>query len=143
MRTVVTGGAGFIGSHLTEHLLACGDEVTVLDDLSTGSLDNLADVIWTPSAALRRGPVLDRQRSTASSNGADRVFHLAAAVGVRRIVEQPLESLRINMHGTENVLEAALHAGAAMLLASTSEIYGKNTADALCTRTPTASWVRR
>ena len=131
MRTVVTGGAGFIGSHLTEHLLACGDEVTVLDDLSTGSLDNLADVIDHPRLRWVHGTVLDRHQVDWLVNGADRVFHLAAAVGVRRIVEEPLQSLRVNLHGTENVLEAARAAGATVLLASTSEIYGKNTSDAL------------
>ena len=131
MRTVVTGGAGFIGSHLTEHLLACGDEVTVLDDLSTGSLDNLADVIDHPRLRWVHGTVLDRHQVDWLVNGADRVFHLAAAVGVRRIVEEPLQSLRVNLHGTENVLEAARATGATVLLASTSEIYGKNTSDAL------------
>ena len=131
MRTVVTGGAGFIGSHLTEHLLARGDEVTVLDDLSTGSLDNLADVIDHPRLRRVHGTVLDRHGVESLVHGADRVFHLAAAVGVRRIVDEPLQSLRINLHGTENVLEAARAAGATVLLASTSEIYGKNTSDAL------------
>jgi UDP-glucose 4-epimerase len=126
MRTVVTGGAGFIGSHLTEHLLARGDEVTVLDDLSTGSLDNLADVLDHPRLRRVHGTVLDRHQVDWLVHGADRVFHLAAAVGVRRIVEEPLQSLRVNLHGTENVLEAARAAGATVLLASTSEIYGKN-----------------
>ena len=131
MRTVVTGGAGFIGSHLTDHLLACGDEVIVLDDLSTGSLDNLADVMDHPRLHRVHGTVLDRHQVDWLVHGADRVFHLAAAVGVRRIVEEPLQSLRVNLHGTENVLEAARAAGATVLLASTSEIYGKNTSDAL------------
>ena len=76
--------------------------------------------------------MLDRQAGQrAHRPGADRVFHLAAAVGVRRIIDEPLKSLRVNLHGTENVLEAALAAGAGMVLASTSEVYGKNTADAL------------
>ena len=107
MRTVVTGGAGFIGSHLAEYLLADGDKVTVLDDLSTGRLENLADVIDHPRLRWVRVPCWTATWST-SSSGADRVFHLAAAVGVRRIIEEPLKSLRVNLHGTENVLEAAL-----------------------------------
>lgn len=131
MRSVVTGGAGFIGSHLVEHLLAAGDDVVVLDDLSTGTLDNLRTVALHPGLSVVPGSVLDRVLVDATLAGCDRVFHLAAAVGVRVIVEEPLRSLRVNLHGTENVLEAALRAGARVLLASTSEIYGKNTADRL------------
>ncbi len=130
-RTVVTGGAGFIGSHLVEHLIAGGDEVVVLDDLSTGSLDNLRDA--ADHAALRfvQGSVLDQETVNAVIHGADRVFHLAAAVGVKLIVDHPLESLFTNIRGTETVLEAALRARAKTLLVSTSEVYGKNTADRL------------
>ena len=142
MHTVITGGAGFIGSHLTDHLLAAGENVTVLDDFSTGSRANLIQAIEHPHFRLVEGSVLDRKLVTGIIARADRVLHLAAAVGVRRIIEQPLESLRVNLHGTENVLEAALQAHAVMVLASTSEIYGKNTADAL-PRIPTASWVPR
>jgi UDP-glucose 4-epimerase len=131
MHTVITGGAGFIGSHLTDHLLATGDSVTVLDDFSTGSPDNLARAVKTPRFDLVEGSVLDRHLVTGIVAGADRVFHLAAAVGVRRIIEQPLDSLRVNIGGTENVLDAALEGGAVVVLASTSEIYGKNTADSL------------
>ena len=129
MKNVITGGAGFIGSHLTEHLLARGEEVTIIDDLSTGSLDNLSGV--GSSANLVSGSILDKDLVQQTIDGADRVFHLAAAVGVKRIVERPLESLRTNIHGTENVLEAAKQANAVVLLASTSEIYGKNTSDRL------------
>ena len=131
MKTVITGGAGFIGSHLAEHLIAAGDEVTVLDDLSTGSLANLAGVLDHPNLRFVRGSILDRELVSAVISGSDRVFHLAAAVGVRLIVDHPLESLRTNIHGTEAVLDACLAAGAVLLLASTSEIYGKNTSDAL------------
>src|SRR6478672_8401539 len=126
MQTVITGGAGFIGSHLTDHLLALGDCVTVLDDFSTGSPANLTDAIRNPRFRLVEGSVLDSQLVDNVVTGADRVIHLAAAVGVRRIIEQPLESLRVNLQGTENVLEAALQAQAVMVLASSSEIYGKN-----------------
>ena len=131
MKTVITGGAGFIGSHLTEHLLAAGDEVVVLDDLSTGRRRTWT-ACWTiPGSGSSRATILDRARSPRPFVGADRVFHLAAAVGVHLIVDQPLESLRTNIHGTEVVLDAALDAGATLLLASTSEIYGKNAADSL------------
>ena len=131
MRTVITGGAGFIGSHLTEYLLAAGDTVTVLDDLSTGSLENLKDVQDHPAFTFREGSILDRDAVREVINGSDRVFHLAAAVGVHLIVDHPLESLRTNIHGTEVVLDACRDAGVDLLLASTSEIYGKNTSDRL------------
>jgi UDP-glucose 4-epimerase len=131
MHTLITGGAGFIGSHLADHLLLLGDSVTVLDDFSTGSRANLARAAENPRFGLIEGSVLDRGLVNETVAAADRVFHLAAAVGVRRIIEHPLDSLRVNIHGTEHVLEAALDARAVMVLASTSEIYGKNTADSL------------
>lgn len=131
MKTVITGGAGFIGSHLTEHLLDQGDDVVVLDNLSTGSLGNLAGVIDHPRFRFLEGSILDAPLVRRTINGSDRVFHLAAAVGVKLIVEEPLTCLRTNIHGTENILDACLSAGASLLLASTSEIYGKNTADKL------------
>ena len=131
MHTVITGGAGFIGSHLTDHLLDLGDTVTVIDDFSTGSLANLAGATRSPRFFLVEESVLNRGTVEGVIAGADRVFHLAAAVGVRRIIEHPLESLRVNLHGAENVLEAALAADATVVLASTSEVYGKNTADKL------------
>ncbi len=128
MKYFVTGAAGFIGSHLTEALLAAGHEVTGLDDLSTGRLENLAAVTAAP--AVPAGPRLDpgrRDRWTTCADGADRVFHLAAAVGAFVITDRTLDSLRTNIHGTENVVDAAHRNGARMLVASTSEIYGKNT----------------
>jgi UDP-glucose 4-epimerase len=131
MKTAITGGAGFIGSHLTEYLLAAGDEVAVLDDLSTGSLENLRGVMDHPRFRFVEGTILDRSAVDSVIAGADRVFHLAAAVGVKLIVEDPLTSLRTNIHGTEVVLDATLAAGAVLLLASTSEVYGKNTSDSL------------
>jgi UDP-glucose 4-epimerase len=130
-RTVVTGGAGFIGSHLVELLLRRGDEVLVLDDLSTGSMRNLAAVVDHPRLTVHEGSVTDATAVRRVTRGADRIFHLAAAVGVNLIVDSPLSSLRTNIHGTEVVLDAALDGGCEMLLASTSEIYGKNTADRL------------
>jgi len=131
MRVLVTGGAGFIGSHLVEHLLDRGDEVTVLDDLSTGTLDNLEAVREHPALDIVVGSILDRTMLARLAEGRERVYHLAAAVGVRLIVEHPLASMRTNIHGTENVLDACRDAGASLLLVSTSEIYGKNTADRL------------
>jgi UDP-glucose 4-epimerase len=131
MHTVITGGAGFIGSHLSDYLLSKNETVTVLDDFSTGSRVNLIEAMQNPRFRLIEGSVLDRSLVHEVVAGSDRVFHLAAAVGVRRIIEDPLNSLRTNIHGTENVLEAALAAGAIMVLASTSEIYGKNTSDGL------------
>lgn len=131
MKTVITGGAGFIGSHLADYLLAAGDDVCVLDDFTTGSRENLCQATQSGRFELIEGSVLDRDLVARTIDGSDRVFHLAAAVGVRRIIEEPLNSLRVNLHGTENVLDAALSANASMLLASTSEIYGKNTSDAL------------
>jgi UDP-glucose 4-epimerase len=131
MRTVVTGGAGFVGSHLTDHLLVLGDSVTVLDDFSTGSRINLDQAMQHPQFRLVEGSVLDRRLVEQVVADADRVFHLAAAVGVRRIIEHPLESLLTNIHGTENVLDAAREVDAVMVLASTSEIYGKNMSDSL------------
>ncbi|HEY4226167.1 MAG TPA: NAD-dependent epimerase/dehydratase family protein [Pseudolysinimonas sp.] len=131
MRSVITGGAGFIGSHLTEYLLAEGDEVVVFDDLSTGSRQNLAAVASHPRLQVTVDSIRDAAAVRAAVQGADRVFHLAAAVGVRRILDRPLDGLRTNIFGTDNVLEACLAAGAVLLLASTSEIYGKNAADRL------------
>ncbi|MBF4994073.1 GDP-mannose 4,6-dehydratase [Arthrobacter gandavensis] len=131
MKTAITGGAGFIGSHLTEYLLAAGDDVVVLDDLSTGSLNNLRGALDSPRFRFVEGSILDRGAVDSVISGSDRVFHLAAAVGVKLIVEDPLTSLRTNIHGTEVVLDSTLAAGAVLVLASTSEVYGKNTSDAL------------
>jgi UDP-glucose 4-epimerase len=131
MRSLVTGGAGFIGSHLVEYLLARGDSVTALDDLSTGNIANLSAVRDHPRFRLVVGTILDPAVVLDCVSQSDRVFHLAAAVGVKLIVEEPLTSLRANIHGTENVLMVCAETGATLLLASTSEIYGKNESDSL------------
>ncbi|MEJ8641961.1 NAD-dependent epimerase/dehydratase family protein [Streptomyces sp. MS1.HAVA.3] len=131
MRYLITGGAGFIGSHLTEHLLGLGHEVTVLDDLSTGSEDNLAAVREHPGLRFVRGDVCDPATVDGAIEGADGVFHLAAAVGVFTILAKTLGSLRTNLTGTETVLETALRHDVPILVASTSEVYGKNTKDGL------------
>ncbi len=127
MRCFITGAAGFIGSHLTEYLLAGGHEVTGLDDFSTGREQNLAEIRGHPRFRLVPGSILDDGLVDELTGGADTVFHLAAAVGAFVIRDKTLESLRTNIHGTENVVAAASRHGARLLAASTSEIYGKNT----------------
>lgn len=127
MTTLVTGGAGFIGSHLTESLLSRGEEVIVLDDLSTGREQNLAAVVGHPSLRFVNGSILDVSLLDRLVGRADTVYHLAAAVGTFTILDKTLNSLRTNLHGTENVVDSALRHGARVLIASTSEIYGKNT----------------
>ena len=131
MKAVITGGAGFIGSHLCDHLVAHGHEVVVLDDLSTGSLSNLSQLEGSPAFRFVQGDILDRELVDELVAEADTVFHLAAAVGVYNIVDNPLRSLRINLHGTENVVEAAVKHRVPYMVASTSEVYGKNDADGL------------
>jgi UDP-glucose 4-epimerase len=131
MRTVVTGGAGFIGSHLGERLLQQGHEVVAVDDLSTGSPVNLLPLLDHPKFTFVRGSVLDTALVDELISDCDRVYHLAAAVGVHTIVNRPLQSLRINIDGSQNVLDAALRHDRRVLITSTSEVYGKNTADLL------------
>ena len=126
MDYLITGGAGFIGSHLADELLARGDRVVALDDVSTGSIDNVRHLLDDPGFELRQGTVLDAALVNMLAGRADVIVHLAAAVGVKLIVEQPLRSLITNIRGTEHVLEAAALADARVLVASTSEIYGKN-----------------
>jgi UDP-glucose 4-epimerase len=132
MRIFVTGAAGFIGSHLVEALLADGHDVVGLDDLSTGSQANLAAVGGHPRFRLTKGSILDPDLVDELTAGADQVYHLAAAVGSFVINERTLESMRTNIHGTENVVDAASRHGAVLVAASTSEIYGKNTKIGLC-----------
>ena len=124
MKALVTGAAGFIGSHLVEHLLADGHEVLGLDDLSTGSRANLP----ADSAEFRftSGTILDGTLVDDLVSEVDVVFHMAAAVGAFVIQERTLRSLLTNVHGTENVLDSAHRRGARVLVASTSEVYGKN-----------------
>jgi UDP-glucose 4-epimerase len=130
-RILVTGGAGFIGSHLVERLLADGARVHVLDDLSTGSLENLSTASDHPALSVERGSVLDRDRVRALTQDCDQVVHLAAVVGVRRVLERPLETLTVNLDGTRNVLEAAAESGIPALLASSSEVYGDRPSERL------------
>ena len=123
---LITGGAGFIGSHLTEALLAHGDRVVALDNLSTGRFGNLDAVSQHPDFHFVHGSVLDELIVDELVNECDVVVHLAAAVGVKLIVEQPLRSFTTNIRGSEIVIEAAHRWRRQILVASTSEIYGKN-----------------
>ena len=125
MRVLVTGGAGFIGSHLVEALAARGDSVSVLDDCSTGREENLRPVAGRPGFRFVRGDVREPAAVADAAEGCEAVYHLAAAVGVRLIVEQPVRSIETNIHGTENVLRAAAERGVPILVASSSEVYGK------------------
>jgi UDP-glucose 4-epimerase len=127
MRALVTGAAGINGSHLVEHLLDAGHEVVGLDDLSTGSAANLRAVSSRPGWEFVRGSVLDTALVGSVTAGTDTVFHLAAAVGAFVVRDRTVEAIRINVHGTDTVLEAARRHGARLLVASSSEIYGKNT----------------
>ena len=124
MKYLVTGGAGFIGSHLAEKLIARGDQVVILDDLSTGISQNLGSV--EGKVILHKGNVLDRSIIEKLVAECDYVVHLAAALGVFNIVNKPLESLKTNLQGSEIVLEACDKHRKPVLIASTSEIYGKN-----------------
>jgi UDP-glucose 4-epimerase len=131
VRTLITGGAGFIGSHLADRMLADGHEVLALDDLSTGSTGNVAHLSGDARFQLVRGTILDHPLVSGLVAECDVIVHLAAAVGVRLIVEKPLESLITNIRGTEIVLDASASAGRKILVTSTSEIYGKNASGAL------------
>jgi UDP-glucose 4-epimerase len=126
MKFLITGGAGFIGSHLAARLLERSDEVVVLDDLSTGSRKNIERFKGQRGFVLIEGSMLDRTLLKRAMDGVDGIFHLGAALGVKRILERPLESLVTNMHGTETVLEMAAQSKLRTFIASTSEIYGKN-----------------
>lgn len=126
MRALVTGGAGFIGSHLVDKLLADGHHVVALDDLSTGRYRNIRHLLDNRKFEFITASILDSQRVDAEVARADVVYHLAAAVGVQLIVDRPLQSMITNIKGTENVLDAAQKHRKKILLTSTSEIYGKN-----------------
>jgi nucleoside-diphosphate-sugar epimerase len=126
MDYLITGGAGFIGSHLADALLARGDSVLALDDLSTGAEANVLHLFDHPGFEIREGSILDHDLVTKLATDKDVIVHLAAAVGVKLIVEHPLDSLLTNIRGTEIVLDAASEVGCKVLVTSTSEIYGKN-----------------
>ncbi len=126
MKLLITGGAGFIGSHLAEALLERGDEVYVLDDLSTGSIDNIEHLKWAKGFHYTIDTVMNEPSTAELVDRVDVVVHLAAAVGVRLIVESPVHTIETNVHGTETVLKLASKKKKRVLLASTSEVYGKS-----------------
>jgi UDP-glucose 4-epimerase len=131
MRILVTGGAGFIGSHLCERLILDNHSVTVLDDFSTGAVNNLKSIKDSTNFTLVEGSVLDTSILASLVNNTDYIFHFAAAVGVFNIINRPLDSLLTNIRGTENVLEAAYKTQAPVLISSSSEVYGKNVSNSL------------
>jgi UDP-glucose 4-epimerase len=126
MRVLITGGAGFIGSHLAEALLARGNEVVALDDLSTGSLQNILHIMKRPGFEFALGSIMDEEAVNRAVARCDVVYHLGAAVGVRLVFEQPVRTIETNVRGTQTVLDAALRYGRKVLIASTSEVYGKD-----------------
>ena len=126
MRVLITGGAGFVGSHLAEALLERGDEVFVLDDLSTGSIDNIAHLKPHPKFHYTIDSVTNEPLLAEMLDRCDTVVHLAAAVGVKLIVEAPVRTIETNVHGTEVVLKHANKKKKLVLIASTSEVYGKS-----------------
>lgn len=147
MQHLITGGAGFIGSHLADALVARGDRVTILDDLSTGSTDNIAHLVARDLVTFHEGRIQDRELVEALVREADDVVHLAASVGVDVILRDPLTAMANNIKGTETVMEACRDLGRKVLIASTSEIYGKNgqgpvseEADRILGPTTTARW---
>lgn len=127
MRFLITGGAGFIGSHLSERLLDLNHEVTIVDDLSTGSIDNVAHLKERAGFRYFFDTIFNRGLTAELVDHCDTVVHLAAAVGVRRIVDHPVETIEINVRGTELVLELAAKKLKRVIIASTSEVYGKST----------------
>jgi UDP-glucose 4-epimerase len=128
MRALITGGAGFIGSHLAETLLAQGHDVSILDDLSTGSLTNVEHLLGHDRFSCTIDSVTNDAAVSRAIDSADTIFHLAAAVGVRLVCERPVHTIHTNMHGTETVLKHASRQRKLVLVASTSEVYGKGTA---------------
>ena len=131
MKILITGGAGFIGSHLTDRLVADGHQVTVLDNLATGRKENLAAHLEGNTIKFVEGSILDLLLIENLVSETEYIFHLAAAVGVFNIVNHPLDSLLTNIRGTENVLEAAHKHSKPVFVTSSSEVYGKNVSDSL------------
>ena len=131
MKVLITGGAGFIGSHLTDALIARGDEVLVLDDLSTGRRENLSRSLDSGRAELVEGSVLDEQLVLDCLTSVDVCCHLASAVGVKLIVDRPVDTLLRNIRGNDMVISTAAAVNRRLLFTSTSEVYGKNNGSAL------------
>ena len=131
VRYLVTGGAGFIGSHLVEALAARGDQVLILDDLSTGERSNVEHLLSAGNVELRVGSILDEELVDECVGAVDACYHLASAVGVQLVVSRPLDTLLCNVRGTDIVISAAVRHGRRLLFTSTSEIYGKNSTGSL------------
>ncbi len=127
MKLLITGGAGFVGSHLAERCLKEGWSVSIIDDLSTGSIENITPLKSSPRFSYVIDSVFNAPLVSELVDGADMVVHLAAAVGVRLIVESPVRTIETNVHGTEVVLRAAAKKRKRVIIASTSEVYGKST----------------
>ena len=126
MKVLITGGAGFIGSYLSEAYVNRGDEVYALDDLSTGSLENISHLQTNGKFHFVNDSILNRETTLELVGICDVVVHLAAAVGVKRIIDEPLKSIHVNIAGTEIVLELANKFRKKTFIASTSEVYGRN-----------------
>tara|TARA_B100000029_G_scaffold364749_1_gene358011 strand:+ start:831 stop:1838 length:1008 start_codon:yes stop_codon:yes gene_type:complete len=126
MNILITGGCGFIGSHLTELSLSKGHKVTIIDDLSTGQIKNITHLETNPSLKIYRDSIFNTELLSELIHSNDIIFHLAAAVGVQLIVEKPVETIETNVFGTHNVIKLASQFKKKLLIASTSEIYGKN-----------------
>jgi UDP-glucose 4-epimerase len=147
MRILITGGAGFIGSHLAERLLHEGNLVHIIDNLSTGKLENIESFKNNPNFSYTIGSILNRDLLEKLISACEQVYHLAAAVGVKYIIENPLTSLKTNIAGTDNVLELCNKYKCKVLITSTSEVYGKSdklpfheTADRLMGPTQISRW---
>jgi UDP-glucose 4-epimerase len=132
VRFLITGGAGFIGSHLAERLVARGERVSMLDNLSTGNLDNIAQLVDSRAVDFHFGDIQERETVERLIGEADFVVHFAAALGVKLILEKPVESMETNVTGTHVVLEAAARSRTPVLIASTSEVYGKSNKIPFC-----------
>jgi len=126
LKALITGGAGFIGSHLAEALLERGQDVVVLDDLSTGSLQNIRHLMPRAGFEFVLGSIMDETAVDRAVAACEVVYHLGAAVGVRLVFEQPVRTIETNVKGTQHVLDACLRRGRKVLIASTSEVYGKD-----------------
>ena len=131
MKILITGGSGFIGSYLCKNLLAKGHEVISLDNFSTGKFENIAGLENTKGFESIEGSVLDKELVKDLISNVDTCFHFAAAVGVQKILDDPIGSLKTNLYGSENVIQACSESKVDLVLASTSEIYGKNTTQPL------------
>lgn len=126
MINLITGGAGFIGGHLADYLLGQGQEVIVLDDLSTGSFDNIAPLVGRKGFTYYVGRVEDEALLERALSACDRVYHLAAAVGVRLIIDDPVRTIETNINAAQAVFGQAVKFGKPVLVASSSEVYGKS-----------------